>query len=127
MSFLRKLFGREEEVVTDAPIKLDVEARRRQLQRLEQGLDTLATEMRAKQSMDNPGWRARVNEYSRQAGDAADQRRAPTREGMLDLVFEIRPVFTGEVPAGLETLVPLQDEVLAAAEALREVLPSEQP
>ena len=108
MSFLRKLFGREEEVDEDAPIKLDIEGRRQQLQRLEQALDALATEMRAEQSMDNPGWRARVNEYSRLAGDAADQRRAPTREGILDLVFEVRPVFTGEIPAGMEPLVPLQ-------------------
>ena len=125
MSFLRKLFGREEEDVEVAPIKLDVEGRRQQLQRLEQALDALATEMRSEQSMDNPGWRARVNEYSRLAGDAADQRRAPTREGILDLVFEVRPVFTGEIPAGMEPLVPLQAEVLAAAEALREVLPGE--
>jgi hypothetical protein len=49
----------------------------------------------------------------------------PTREQILDLVFEIRPVFSGAVPAGLESLVPLQDEVLAAAEDLRELLPHE--
>ena len=125
MSFLRKLFGREEEVVEDVPIKLDVEGRRQQLQRLEQALDALATEMRAEQTMDNPGWRGRVNEYNRLAGDAMQQRRAPTREGILDLVFEVRPVFTGEIPAGLEPLGPLQAEVLAAADDLRSLLPSE--
>lgn len=38
----------------------------------------------------------------------------PTREQLLDLVFEIRPVFTGPVPPGLESLVPLQDQVVAA-------------
>ena len=81
--------------------------------------------MRAEQTMDNPGWRARVNEYSRLAGEAADQRRAPTREGLLDLVFEIRPVFTGPIPAGMEPLVPLQAEVMAAADDLRELLPGE--
>lgn len=124
MSFLRKLFGREEEV-EDAPIRLDVDRRRQQLERLEQALDALASEMRAEQTMDNPGWRARVNEYSRLAGEAADQRRAPTREGLLDLVFEIRPVFTGPIPAGMEPLAPLQAEVLAAADDLRELLPGE--
>jgi hypothetical protein len=34
-------------------------------------------------------------------------------------------VFTGPVPAGLESLVPLQAEVLGAAEDLRELLPHE--
>jgi hypothetical protein len=67
-----------------------------------------------------------VNEYSRLAGDCSVMRRGiPTREGVLDLVFEVRPVFTGTPPAGLEVLVPLQDEVLAAAEDLRQLRPGE--
>ncbi len=48
-----------------------------------------------------------------------------TREGVLDLVFEIRPLFTGAPPARKEHLVPLQAAVLAAAEELRELSPSE--
>ena len=76
--------------------------------------------------MDNPGWRVRVNEYSRLAGDAMTLRRGEiTREGVLDLVFEIRPLFSGTPPTGLEHLVPLQDAVLAAAEELRVLSPSE--
>jgi hypothetical protein len=43
----------------------------------------------------------------------------------LDLVFEIRPVFTGPIPPGMEALGPLQDEVMAAADDLRELLPGE--
>ena len=78
------------------------------------------------QSVDNPGWRGRVNEYSRLAGDSMVMRKGtPTREGVLDLVFEVRPVFTGPPPPGLEALVPLQDEVLAAAEDLRRLRPGE--
>jgi hypothetical protein len=129
VGFLGKLFGRDrddDEEGFDAPVSLDVEARRQQLQRLESALDALAGQMRVAQSVDNPGWRGRVNEYGRLAGEAMTLRKGvPTREQLLDLVFEIRPVFTGPVPPGLETLVPLQDEVLAAAEELRELLPHE--
>jgi hypothetical protein len=34
-------------------------------------------------------------------------------------------VFSGEIPAGLERLGPLQDKLLVAAAALSEVLPGE--
>lgn len=126
MNFLRKLFKRDGDGAEDAPIIVDVETRTPQLLRLERALDALAAEMRAEQSMDNPGWRGRVNEYSRLAGECMQLRRGPlTREGLLDLVFEIRPVFSGPVPAGLEGLLPLQDEVMAAAEDLRRPLPGE--
>ena len=125
MSFLRKLFGREVEV-EDAPITLDVERRRTQLLRLEQALDALATGMRAERSTDDPGWRSRVNEYNRLAGQAQlERQRTPTRDSLLDLVFEVRPLFTGEIPPGMEALGPLQDEVMAAAGDLRELLPGE--
>jgi hypothetical protein len=131
MGFLGKLFGRggrDEDEDVEVPITLDVERRRTQLLRLEQGLDALASQMRAAPTGDNPGWRERVNEYGRVAGEAMMARKGvPTREQILDLVFEIRPVFTGPAPTGLEHLVPLQDEVLAAAEDLRELLPHERP
>lgn len=127
MSFLRKLFRRgDADEGEDAPIHLDQEQRRRQLLRLEKALDELTQEMRIRESMDNPGWRVRVNEYARLAGEAMSLRRGEiTREGVLDLVFEIRPLFSGSPPAGLEDLVPLQDAVLAAAEELRVLSPSE--
>jgi hypothetical protein len=127
VSFLKKLFGRrdEDEEGFDAPITLDTERRKVQLLRLEKALDALATEMRAEQSMDNPGWRARVNEYSRLAGSAMTLRRAPARDELLDLVFEVRPVFSGVIPPGMERLGPLQDEVMAAAQDLQELLPGE--
>jgi len=58
VNFLKRLFGRnDDDEGEDLPITLDVERRRAQLLRLEQALDALATEMRAEQSMDNPGWR----------------------------------------------------------------------
>jgi hypothetical protein len=127
MGFLKKLFGRreEDEEGFDAPITLDTERRKVQLLRLEKALDALASEMRAEQSMDNPGWRARVNEYSRLAGVAMTQRQSPARDELLDLVFEVRPVFSGKIPPGMERIGPLQDEVMAAANDLQELLPGE--
>ena len=126
MSFLRKLFSKAEEPGVDRPITIDVERRRPQLARLEKALDALAREMRLEQTMDNPGWRGRVNEYSRLAGEAMELRRGtPTRESLLDLAFEVRPCFTGPIPEGMEAIGPLQEEVMAAANDLRELLPGE--
>jgi hypothetical protein len=127
VKFLRKLFGRDQDdEAEDIPIQLDQELRSRQLLQLEKALDKLANEMRGCESLNNLGWRVRVNEYSRLAGEAMTLRRGEiTREGVLDLVFEIRPLFTGAPPAGKEHLVPLQEVVLAAAEELRELSPSE--
>ena len=125
MGFLKKLFGRDEEE-EEVPITLDVERRRPQLLRLEKALDALAAEMRTNHTTDDPGWRGRVNEYSRLAGEAMTVRKGtPTRDEVLDLVFEVRPVFTGDIPPGMEKLGPLQAEVMAAADDLRQLLPGE--
>jgi hypothetical protein len=127
VSFLRKLLGREAEP-EETPIVLDLERRRPQLQRLERALDALAAAMREGHTTDDPGWRARINEYSRLAGQAmAERKGVPTRESVLDLVFEVRPLFTGPIPPGMDALGPLQDEVMAAAEDLRKLLPGEKP
>lgn len=126
MGLLQRLFGRESnEEAEDAPITLDVERRRVQLTRLMTALDALAEQMRTEHTTGDPGWRGRVNEYGRLAGEAMNLRLEPTREAVLDLVFAIRPVFNGAIPDGYADLVPLQDEVLAAAEDLRQLLPGE--
>lgn len=132
MGFLSKLFGRRQSESDDSSedtvIRLDQELRKQQLLRLEQALDQLATEMRRADSLDNPGWRIRVNEYARLAGEAMLVRRTEvTWEAVLDLVFEVRPLFNGDPPPGKEHLLPLQEEVLAAAEELRVLRPSERP
>ncbi len=127
MGLIDKLFRRHsDDDGEETVIALDVDARRPQLLRLENGLDTLSRAMREVADADNPGWRGRINEYSRLAGDAMVMRKGtPTREGVLDLVFEVRPVFTGAPPPGLASLAPLQEEVLAAAADLRELRPDE--
>jgi hypothetical protein len=124
MSFLRKLFkrGDDEEAEDDgSPIVLDSAAYGPRLLRLEKALDAVAAEMRADQSMDNPGWRGRVNEYSQLAGECMLLRRSSplTKEAVLDVVFSVRPVFSGPIPTGLEAVGPLQEEMVAAAEELR--------
>lgn len=125
MNLLRRLRGRDSDP-SEAPIVLDVKHRAAQLGTLEQALDALAAAMRAQGPMDNPGWRGRVQEYGRLAGEAMLLRRGSiTREAVLDLIFAIRPVFSGPVPEELESLVPLQAAVLAAGEDLRELLPHE--
>ena len=124
MSFLRKWFGREEP--EDVAVTLDLGRRKEQLLRLERALDALASEMRVDHTTSDPAWRERVNEYSRLAGEAMNLRRGElTRESVLDLVFEVRPLFTGPIPDGMEKCGPLQDEVMAAANDLRELLPGE--
>ncbi|HYP43993.1 MAG TPA: hypothetical protein VEQ66_02225 [Propionibacteriaceae bacterium] len=126
MSLFKKMFGRGESEATDVEVTLDSERRKAQLSRLEAALDALAAEMREEQSMDNPGWRARVNEYNRLAGEAMALRQGPlTRAAVLDLVFEVRPVFTSTMPEGMERIGPLQDEVMTAADDLRQLLPGE--
>jgi len=125
MGFLKKLFGRDDED-EEVPITLDLDRRRPQLLRLEKALDALAAEMRTNHTTDDPGWRGRVNEYSRLAGEVMTVRKGnPTRDQVLDLVFEVRPVFTGKIPPGMETIGPLQAEVMAAADDLRQLLPGE--
>ena len=124
MSFLRKWLGRGEP--EEVPIALDVDTRKKQLLRLERALEALADEMRTDHTMNDPAWRERVNEYNRLAGQAYDLRRDDiTREQLLDLAFEIRPLFTGPIPEGMEKCGPLQAEVMASAEDLRELLPGE--
>ena len=128
MSFLKKLFKSKGDAEGDdeTPIALDAAARAPQLLRLEKALDALANAMREQEAFNNPGWRGRVNEYSVLAGEVMQLRRGPlTREALLDVVFAVRPLFHGPVPPGLEPLVPLQTEVLEAAESCRARLPGE--
>lgn len=126
VNLFKRLFGRDEESGEDLPITLDVEERRRQLLQLEKALDALVNAMRERPELaGNPGWQARTAEYGRLAGEAMVLRkRVPTREELLDLAFDVRPVFK-DVPPGLEGLVGLQDAAMRSAESLVTVLPGE--
>lgn len=128
MGLLSKLFkGKNEESGPDLAVDLDVEARRGQLATLVSSLDALSGRMREREDkMENPGWRGRVAEYDRVASEATALTRSPlTREALLDLAFQVRPVFSGAPPAGLDELVALSDSAMAAANALVDLLPGE--
>ena len=129
MGRLRRLFSGKDHLAPPPPLTLDVEQRRAQLLRLERALDRLVEAMRANEArMSNPAWRERMSEYRRLSGEAYRLRSGTlTREQILDLVFEVRPVFSGDLPEDVRVLSPLQDELLAAAAALQEVLPGERP
>ncbi|WP_020575751.1 hypothetical protein [Actinopolymorpha alba] len=127
MSWLRKVFGGKDDLAPAAPVSLDIEQRRAQLLELERVLDRLVELMKSnEQRMSNPAWRERMAEYRRLSGESYRLRSGGfTREQILDLAFEIRPVFTGELPDDVRAVEPLQAELLTAAEALQGVLPSE--
>ena len=127
MSWLRKVFGGGDDLAPAGPVTLDVERRREQLVALERVLDELVEVMKAnEQRMSNPAWRERMAEYRRLSGDSYRLRAGGfTREQILDLAFEIRPVFAGELPADVRVVQPLQAELLDAATALHDVLPGE--
>lgn len=125
MNWLRGIFGGRDS--TPPPLTLDLAERKEQLRRLETALDRLVAEMREHgELMANPGWKERVAEYQRVSGEAMLARSTGlTREALLDISFEVRPVFRGTIPAGLEAIGPRQDEAVAAALALQDVLPGE--
>ncbi|MGH3489117.1 MAG: hypothetical protein ACRDP8_14555 [Actinopolymorphaceae bacterium] len=129
MSFLRRIFRGKDDLAPAGTVHLDVDERKAQLVELERVLDKLVEVMKANdQRMSNPGWRERMAEYRRLSGESYRLRAGSfTREQILDLAFEIRPVFTGELPEDVRVVEPLQAELMAAATALQGVLPGERP
>jgi hypothetical protein len=127
VSWLKRLIGGGDDL--PAPVTLNVEARRAQLQELEAALDKLVAVMADNtERMSNPGWRGRVSEYRMLSGEARLLRaREFTREEILDLAFEVRPALSGDLPEDVRAIEPLQAELMRAAEALQEVLPGERP
>ena len=128
MGLLGKLFkGKNEDSGPDLAVDLDVDARRSQLAALVSSLDALSNLMREREDkMENPGWRGRVSEYDRVASEAAALSRSTlTREALLDLAFQVRPVFSGPPPAGMDEFATLSDSAMAAANTLVDLLPGE--
>ncbi|GAA5002432.1 hypothetical protein [Actinopolymorpha pittospori] len=129
MSWLRKVFGGKDDLAPSAPLDLDVEQRKEQLLRLEGVLDRLVEVMKDNQTrMANPAWKERMAEYRRLSGESYRLRAGGfTREQLLDLAFEIRPVFGGELPEDVRVVEPLQTQLLEAAAEIQGVLPGERP
>jgi hypothetical protein len=129
VSWLRKVFGGKDDLAPSAPLDLDVEQRKEQLLRLEGVLDRLVEVMKNNQTrMANPAWKERMAEYRRLSGESYRLRAGGfTREQLLDLAFEIRPVFGGELPEDVRVVEPLQTQLLEAAAEIQGVLPGERP
>jgi hypothetical protein len=129
VSFLRRFFGGKDDLAPAGPVDLDIDQRKAQLLELERVLDKLVEVMKANdQRMSNPAWRERMAEYRRLSGESYRLRAGSfTREQILDLAFEIRPVFSGELPEDVRVVQPLQAQLLEAAAALQDVLPGERP
>lgn len=128
MGLLSKLFkGKNEESGPDLAVDLDLDTRRSQLAVLVSSLDALSARMREREDkMENPGWRGRVAEYDRVASEAAALSRSTlSREALLDLAFQVRPVFSGSPPAGMDEFVALSDTAVAASNSLVDLLPGE--
>jgi hypothetical protein len=125
MGLLDKL--RRSSTGSDPVVVLDLDTRRQQLQTLEKSLDALTRLIRGRDDlMANPGWRARTAEYDLVAGEAMQLAKGtPTREAILDLAFEVRPAFKGDVPAGMEDINTAQQQAMDAANALADLLPGE--
>jgi hypothetical protein len=112
--------------VVEAP--LDVDARRAQLDELEDALRTLARAMSANNElMANPGWRGRVEDLRFAANEAGRLRRAGfDRVALHDVAAEVRPLYRqGPVPAEYAPYEAEHDRVIAATAALRAPLPTE--
>jgi hypothetical protein len=129
VSFLRRIFGGKDDLAPAGPVDLDIDQRKAQLLELERVLDKLVEVMKANdQRMSNPAWRERMAEYRRLSGESYRLRAGSfTREQILDLAFEIRPVFSGDLPEDVRVVQPLQAQLLEAAAALQDVLPGERP
>ncbi|MET9023648.1 hypothetical protein ABZV93_27115 [Actinopolymorpha sp. NPDC004070] len=128
MSWLRKVFGGSDDLAA-APVTMNVERRTEQLVRLENALDRLVEVMKANEErMANPAWKERMAEYRRISGECYKLRSSGfTREQILDVAFEVRPVFGGELPPDVRAVEPPQEEALAAAAEIQAVLPDERP
>jgi hypothetical protein len=112
--------------IAEAPV--DVDARRAQLEELAEALTALVRGMSGDPGrMVNPGWRGRVEDLRFGAAEAARlSRRGFDRAALLDLVAEVRPLYgSGPVPPEYAPYQAAHERVAAAAQALRQPLPSE--
>lgn len=125
---LKGLLGNtaDDEVIVEAPV--DREARRIQLNELEQALRELARSMAAEtELMANPGWRGRVDDLRFAANEAAHVSSTEfDRTALYDIAAEVRPLYgSGDVPPEYLPYQAEHERVISAAAALRAPLDSE--
>jgi len=125
----RTASGPESEEDTGVPPAVDVETRRRQLIDLDAELRALAREMASDPArMRNPGWAGKVADYRAVAAEAAAiERDGFDRAALTDLANQVVPLYRAgvDVPPEYLPFTQAHGRVMAAADALRAVLPSE--
>lgn len=127
---LRARRGDDASSVAEPPF--DQDARREQLDELEDALRLLARAMaEVPGRMENPGWRGRVQDYQWAAMETYHMsQRDFGRADVLDLINQIRPLYSPNAVAPPVEYLPFeaqQNRLLAAIQALRLRLPSESP
>ena len=137
MGLLDRLRGRHEAAAGDdedddgVPPPVDVAARSAQLVELDDALRALARGLAADAGlMRNPGYSQRVEDYRAVAAEAARlEREGFDRADLTDLANQVVPLARPgtPLPAQYEAVAAVHDRVLAASDALRDVLPSETP
>ncbi len=126
MGILDKLLGRGGSSAQPREIGLDRAVRRSQMMQLEGALLDLADAISDSSAARNPGWAAIALEYSRTArGLKVLRAREFSRSEMIDLSFEVRPVFKGDPAEGMEQIGRLQDRAMMIARKINEPLPQE--
>lgn len=112
------------------PPPVDVAARSQQLIELDDALRSLARSLAADDDrMRNPGWAGKVADYRAVAAEAAAlERDGFDRADLTDLAAQVVPLYRAgaAVPPEYESVHEAHDRAMAAAEALRAVLPAEQ-
>ena len=114
---------------TGTPPPVDDAARRAQLIELDDALRRLARNLAADADrMRNPGYALRVSDYREVAAEAARlERDGFDRADLTDLANQVVPLVRGgvELPPEYAAVADDHQRVMDAADALREVLPSE--
>jgi hypothetical protein len=112
------------------PPPVDTAARSQQLIELDDALRALARSLAADSDrMRNPGWAGKVSDYRAVAADAAAlERDGFDRAALTDLANQVVPLYRAgaPVPAEYAAVAADHDRAMAAADALRAVLPAEQ-
>ena len=119
----------ESEDDTGSPPPVDVGARSQQLIELDDALRSLARSLAADTDrMRNPGWAGKVADYRAVAAAAAQlERDGFDRADLTDLAAQVVPLYRdgSPVPPEYASVHEAHARAMAAAEALRAVLPAE--
>ncbi|HMR14255.1 MAG TPA: hypothetical protein PKE42_11015 [Arachnia sp.] len=120
MGLLDKILGRGS-AADDTPGPFDCERVKAPLAQLVDALGTLADTMGSEEGrMANPGWRGRVRDLNGAQGELKmlARRTSFEREDLMEILVGVRPLYRGTPPGAYAHLAGLNDDVVAAIEAV---------